>query len=379
MTTITAAVLREPGAAFSLEQLTLEEPREDEVVVEIAGVGLCHTDVAVRDGILPVPFPAVLGHEGAGTVVAVGAAVTKVAVGDHVAMSFNSCGTCPSCTDGTPAYCHHFPELNYGGARADGTTPLRTAEGPVSGNFFGQSSFATHALANQRTVVKVDADVPLELVGTLGCGLQTGAGAVINVMACRAGSSLLVLGAGPVGLAAVMAGAIRGCARIIVSEPVAARRELAVSLGATDTIDPAAGAALPEAVRALLSDGVDYAFDTTGNPAILESLIGAMAHRSTIGLVGVPHDLSATMALPLIAPMVLGLTIRGITEGDSDPDTFVPELLDHFRAGRFPFDRLVTTFPFSQINEAVAAQERGEAVKVVLVASSPTTNQSETT
>lgn len=364
---ITAAVARAPHSDFTLEQLDLDDPREDEVVVQIVGVGICHTDVAARDGHLPFAQPAVLGHEGSGIVTAVGTGVSKVAPGDHVAITFNSCGRCTSCSDGASTYCLHFMELNYGGGRPDGSATINSGDSPINANFFGQSSFASHALANERNVVKVDDDLPLEIVGTLGCGLQTGAGAVINVMECQPGSSLLVLGAGPVGLAAVMAGVIRGCSPILVSEPHPDRRELALSLGATDVIDPAAGVALGDAVREIVAGGVDYAFDTTGRVEILESLIAAMGHRSTIGLVGVPEDFSATMALPLIAPMVLGLTIRGITEGDSEPDVFIPELLTHFREGRFPFDRLITTFPFAEINDAIAAQSRGEAVKVVLV------------
>ena len=364
---ITAAVAREPGAEFSLESLQLGDPRPGEVLVEIAGVGLCHTDIASRDGVMPVPHPIVLGHEGAGTVVAVGDAVTRVRPGDHVALSFNSCGDCTSCRAGAPAYCESFAALNYSGARDDGSSPIASSDGPVSANFFGQSSFATHVIAAERCVVPVADDVPLQIAGTLGCGLQTGAGAVINVMACPAGSSLLVLGSGPVGMAAVMAGAIQGCATIIVSDPIASRRELALQLGATDVIDPTAGVALPDAVRALLPAGVDYAFDTTGRPEVLEALVGAMALRSTIGMVGVPADFGATMSLSLVMPLILGLTIRGITEGDAVPETFIPQLLDHWRAGRFPFDRLVTIFPFREINDAVAAQARGEAVKVVLV------------
>ena len=364
---IIAAVAPEPGAAFTLQSLELGGPRPNEVLVEIAGVGLCHTDIASRDGVMPVPHPIVLGHEGSGTVVAVGDAVTRVRPGAHVALSFNSCGECASCAAGAPAYCEAFATLNYSGARSDGSSPITSPDGPVSGNFFGQSSFATHVIASERCVVPVADDVPLEIAGTLGCGLQTGAGAVINVMACPPGSSLLVLGTGPVGMAAVMAAAIRGCERIIVSDPIASRRELALELGATDAIDPTAGVALPDAVRGILPAGVDYAFDTTGRPEVLEALVNAMALRSTIGLVGVPADFGATMALSLVMPLILGLTIRGITEGDAVPETFIPELLDHWRAGRFPFDRLVTTFPFSEINAAVAAQERGEAVKVVLV------------
>lgn len=364
---ITAAVAREPQGDFSFEELSLDAPRPDEVLVAIKGVGLCHTDIAARDGVLPLPHPAVLGHEGSGVVVEVGRDVTKVAPGDHVAISFNSCGSCPSCLNDDPAYCHQFPACNYGGARQDGTSPISSADGPVTANFFGQSSFATHALANERNVVKVDDDLPLELVGTLGCGIQTGAGAVMRSMACRPGSSLLVLGAGPVGLAAVMAGLLHGCARIVVSEPHEARRRLALELGATDALDPAAGDDLASAVREVLPGGVDYAFDTTGNIAVLEAALGCLAHRGVLGIVGVPADFSATLSLPIVQAMVLGLTVKGITEGDSRPDQFIPELLQLYREGRFPFDRMIETFPFSRINEAVEAQHRGDVVKVVLV------------
>jgi aryl-alcohol dehydrogenase len=364
---ITAAVAREPHGELSIEELSLEDPREDEVVVAITGVGLCHTDIAARDGVLPLAHPSVLGHEGAGVVVGIGTGVSKVRPGDHVAISFNSCGTCRSCAKGDPAYCHDFPALNYGGARLDGSSPLSSPDGPMTGNFFGQSSFASHAIANERTVVKVADDLPLALIGTLGCGIQTGAGAVMRSMACRAGSSLLVTGAGPVGLAGVMGAVVQGCEQIIVSEPHPARRELARSLGATATLDPTAREPLPEAVRAIAPAGVDYAFDTTGNVAVLESVIGCMAHRGVIGLVGVPSDFSAVLPLPIIPAMVLGLTVRGITEGDSDPHEFIPSLLELYREGRFPFDRMIETFPFTDINAAIAAQERGEVVKVVLV------------
>jgi aryl-alcohol dehydrogenase len=337
------------------------------VLVAIKGAGLCHTDIAARDGVLPFAHPCVLGHEGSGVVEEVGSAVTKVGRGDHVAISFNSCGTCPSCLKGDPAYCHDFPARNYGGARADGSSPLSSGDGPITANFFGQSSFATHAIANERNVVKVDDDLPLELVGTLGCGIQTGAGAVMRAMACRAGSSLLVLGAGPVGLAAVMGGVIQGCERIIVSEPHAARRKLALELGATDALDPAAGDDLAGAVREVAPGGVDYAFDTTGSVPVLEAALECMAHRGVLGIVGVPADFAATLPFPIVQAMILGLTVKGITEGDSRPDEFIPELLRLYREGRFPFDRMIETFPFARINEAVDAQHRGDVVKAVLV------------
>lgn len=360
---ITAAVAREAHGAFTLERVTLESPREDEVLVEIRGVGVCHTDIAARDGIFGLPHPMVLGHEGSGVVTEVGSAVTKVAPGDHVAITFNFCGACATCQSGDPAYCPQFPALNYGGARADGSSPL----GSMTGNFFGQSSFASHALANERNVVKVADDVPLELVGPLGCGIQTGAGAIMRSLACEPGSSLLVLGSGPVGFAAVMAAVVQGCEHILVSEPHAQRRELAETLGATHTLDPAAGE-LPGQVRAIVPDGVDYAFDTTGHPAVLAAVMECMAPKGSVGLVGVPADFAMPVPLNLIQSMVLGLTVRGITEGDSDPDEFIPQLLDLHREGRFAFDRMITTFPFSEINEAIEAQHRGDAIKVVLTA-----------
>ncbi len=366
-TDITAAVVREAGAPFVFEPLTLDAPRPDEVLVEVKGVGLCASDLAARDGVIPLPFPVVLGHEGSGVVLEVGNAVTKVAPGDHVAISFNSCGNCASCAKGDPAYCHQFAAFNYGGGREDGSSPLRSSDGPVSGNFFGQSSFASHALANERNVVKVDKDLPLELIGMLGCGIQTGAGAVMNSMACRAGSSILILGAGPVGLAAVMGAVVQGCSQIIVSEPHAGRRQLAQELGATHALDPAEGE-LAEQVRALVPAGMDYGFDTTGNMAVIEAAVGCMAHRGVVGLVGVPHDFAATFGFPVVLSMILGLTVRGITEGDANPDEFIPRMLALYREGRFPFDRLVDkTYPLSRLNDAVEDQLRGDVIKVVLV------------
>ncbi|MBQ0923557.1 NAD(P)-dependent alcohol dehydrogenase [Saccharopolyspora endophytica] len=363
---ITAAVAAEVGGEFSLQPATLAEPGPGEIVVEIAGVGLCHTDLAAKDGHLPFPLPGVLGHEGSGVVVAVGAGVTKVAAGDKVVLSFNSCGRCRECLDDEPAYCHDFMSHNFGGARPDGTSTLHQQGVALGSEFFGQSSFATHAIAHERNVVKVADDAPVELLGPLGCGVQTGAGAVLNSMDCLPGRTLLVLGGGSVGLSAVLAGVVRELQRIIVIEPHADRRDLALSLGATHVIDPGAGP-LAEQVRAIVPDGADYAIDTTGIPDVLNQALQALGHRSKVGIIGVPSDPEAAMALPLIQAQVLGVRVMGIVEGDSDPDVFIPELLELHRTGRFPFDKLIKTMPFSQINEAVAAQHQGAAVKIVLV------------
>lgn len=363
---ITAAVAREASADFVIEQVELDAPRADEILVKIVGVGLCHTDLVGREGAFGIAFPAVFGHEGSGIVEEVGAAVTKVKKGDRVAITFRSCGHCHHCDDGLAPYCHTMPMLNYIGMRPDGTKSIHKDGEDVSSNFFGQSSLASHALTYERNVVKVPDDIPLELVGPLGCGVQTGAGGIIRSLACKAGSSLLITGGGAVGLSAVMGAKIRHCGTIIVVEPHAARRALALELGATHVIDPIASPDLVAAVRGIVEIGVDYAFDTTGRPDTLQAVMGCLGPHGTFGIVGVPP---AGTPVPgdLTALITFGHTVKGIIEGDSDPDVFIPEMFEHYRAGRLPFDRLIRTYPLEQINQAIADQHHGDCVKVVLL------------
>lgn len=362
---IKAAVLSGIGEQFTVEAVDLGAPAADEVVVEIAGAGICHTDLAVKEGHLPFPLPGVLGHEGSGTVVAVGADVTSVSVGDKVAISYNSCGVCKQCAKGAPAYCVHFMEFNFGGVRADGSSAVASAGNSLGSNFFGQSSLGTHAIAHERNVVKLPDDAPIELVGPLGCGIQTGAGAVLNSLDVQPGSSVVVAGGGAVGLAAVLAAVVREAEFIIVVEPFEARRKLALDLGATHAIDPGV-APISEQVRAIVPAGVEYAVDTTAALPVLDQLLLSLGARGTLGLIGVPANPEAVLPVALIPAVLQGLTVRGITEGDADPQVFIPYLLDLYRQGKFPFDKLISTVPLSQINEAVAAQQRGELLKVVL-------------
>ena len=362
---VTAAVARGPGQDFTLESVELEAPRADEILIRVAAVGVCHTDLVAREGAMPFSMPAVLGHEGAGVVEQVGASVTKVAVGDRVAITFRSCGQCDRCKSGDPAYCYSMPALNYIGMRPDGTKALSQGDTAVSSNFFGQSSFATYCLAYERNVLKLPADIPFELAAPLGCGVQTGAGGVMLALACPKGSSLLITGGGAVGLSAVMGAAIQDCGSIIVVEPHAARRALATELGATHVIDPAASPDLTAAVRAILPQGVDYAFDTTGRPDTLKAIMGALAPKGVLGIVGIPPPGTA-MPGDLGAVLTFGQTVRGIIEGDSDPDVYIPQLVEHWRAGRLPLEKLVKTYPFDKINAAIAAQHHGDCVKVVL-------------
>ena len=362
-----AAMVREGGGPFTVETIAIDEPREGEARVAIAGVGLCHTDLAFSDGSRPYPMPAVLGHEGSGVVEAVGPGVTEVAPGDRVIIGFSSCGHCSRCDAGLPSYCREFLSLNFTGARGDGSTAYDAGGEAVASHFFGQSSFAAQAIVRVGNLVKVpETEVALELLGPLACGFQTGAGGVIRSMACPAGSSIAIFGGGPVGLAAVMGAAIQGCSPIILIEPIPARRALAVDLGATHVIDPGAGT-VAAAIRAIVPDGTDFAFETSGRLDAIAAARGALATRGMLGLVGVPHDADAAFPVNISELMGLGHRIVGILEGDSDQQEFIPELIAHHASGRFPFDRLIKTYPLAEINEAIAAQARGECVKVVLI------------
>jgi aryl-alcohol dehydrogenase len=364
---INAAIARAAHQPFTIEQADIEDPRANEVLVEIQGVGLCHTDLIARDQFIPIPLPAILGHEGAGIVAAVGERVKKVKVGDRVIVSFASCGRCKRCEGNLPSYCASFPALNYSGRRPDGSTGISIDGAPVSSSFFGQSSFASRALTQERNVVKVEnSSLPLQILGPLGCGFQTGAGAVIRSLACEPGSSICIFGGGPVGLAAIMGAAIRGCATIILVEPIAARRAMAKSLGATHLIDPASGQ-VGEALRAIVPAGVDFALDSSGREEVIMTALGALASHGLLGLVGVPPRPESAISVNIASLITFGHRVHGIIEGDSDLDRFIPELLAHFEAGRFPIDRLVKSYPLDQINEAIAAQLRGDCIKPVLV------------
>jgi aryl-alcohol dehydrogenase len=353
------------GGPFRIAEVDLDAPRDDEILVRLAAVGLCHTDVFAQQGGYRFGIPAVLGHEGAGVVEAIGEKVTKVRPGDRVAITFRSCGVCLPCDSGHPAHCNDFRPLNFSGKRKDGSTSLHNGGEELVSNFFGQSSFASHALTYERNVVPIDADIPFEIAATLCCSVQTGVGAVLNVLRAGRESSLMITGCGPVGLSAVMGAALAGCAVIIAVEPHRQRRRLALDFGATHAIDPAETADLPGAVRAILPQGVNYALDTTGQPDVLESIMRALAPQGTLGLLGIAErgaHLPGEQNLVLSA----GHCVRGIYLGDSDPDTFLPLLMDHYRNSQLPIDRMIRTYPFANINEAVAEQHAGSATKAVL-------------
>jgi aryl-alcohol dehydrogenase len=358
--------VREKGS-FDMEPAHLEAPRDDEVLVKVVATGLCHTDLVVRDQVYPVPLPIVLGHEGAGIVEAVGPAVEKVAPGDHVAVSFLNCGRCRPCFDGSPASCANFNDMNFAGQRPDGSHALTATErddAALHDRFFAQSSFATYAIAHERNTVKVRADAPLELVGPLGCGIQTGAGTVLRALELDAGSSFAVTGAGAVGLSAVMAARVAGATTIIAVDVVPSRLDLARELGATHAINGKDSDAVVE-IHRITGSGVDYALDTTGLPALIRQAVDALRQNGTAAILGASRP-DATLDIAANAFMQSCKTIKGVVEGNSVPDVFVPQLLDLYMQGRFPFDRLVQFYDFDQINQAAADAESGATVKPIL-------------
>lgn len=362
--TVNAAVFRPGVVDAQIEPLVLGELRADEVLVKLVATGICHTDLTCRNGFMTLPRPIILGHEGAGIVARVGSGVTSVKAGDRVVISFLPCGQCPNCKKGVPAYCYQFMPFNFTGRRLDGSTALADSKGDVSSHFFGQSSFASHSVANERNVIKVRADAPLELLGPLGCGVQTGAGSVMNVLKPSAGESIAIFGAGGVGLSAVMAAVVEGCAPIIVVEPRPERRALATELGANHVIDPSSGN-LVEQLQALSGGGLAHAFDTSGVPEVIGQAIAALGPRGKIALV-TANKLEAILPLPILALVGRGITIRGVNMGDSVPKTFIPKLIDLIVAGRFPLEKLVRYYNFEDINRALEDQEHGLAVKPIL-------------
>lgn len=362
---VAAAVTERVGAPFALAQLELGPLAPDEVLVRIAGAGICHTDLHVRDGRYPFPLPGVLGHEGAGVVERVGAAVDELAPGDHVVLTFRSCGTCPSCRVANPGYCRDIFEVTYRGARADGTSALSRDGAAVHGHFFGQSSFAEYAVAHRDNAVKVRKDVPLAALGPLGCGVQTGVGAVFNTLRARPGSSIAIFGAGAVGLSALIGAVIAGCTTIAAIDLKDSRLALARELGATHAIQPADGEPLGEQLHAVAPDGFDYALDTTGVPQVLRAAAEALAPLGVCGLIG-GSALGTEVTLDMNSLLFGGRTVRGVIAGDSVPKLMIPLLVDLYADGRLPLDRLIAYYPLAHINEAVADTESGAAVKAVL-------------
>lgn len=364
MTKITAAVVRSAGGAFALEEVDLADPRPEELLVRVVATGICHADLIARDQRFPIPLPAVFGHEGAAVVEAVGEAVADFEVGDHVLMHFGFCNACRSCRAGRPAYCLEGFRYQFGGARPDGSSAYTQDGRRINGHFFGQSSFATHSVVHRRNAVKIDPDAPLELLGPLGCGVQTGFGAIVNSLRVPAGSSVVIFGAGAVGLSAVMGAKACGVRRIVAVDVNPERLALALELGATDVIDARSEPDVAAAAREACGGEVEFALETSGRVEVARQAVDALAVGGTAGMVGVTSIESEVTFHQ--QSLVHGQTITGILSGDSVPSQFLPRLVDFHRRGMLPLEKIVQTVPFADIEQAAHASEAGEIVKAVL-------------
>ena len=362
---IQAAVAWEAGAELSIEEFDLDDPRDDEILVRVEAVGVCHTDDNARLGRLPVVFPIILGHEGAGVVERVGGAVTRVRPGDRVLFTPDYCGRCEQCTLGLTPYCDQVVPVTFTGTRPDGSPRARQHGRPVRASFFGQSSFATHSLVTERNIVPVPADAPLRYLAGFTCGVQTGAGAILNAMPVRPGSRVAIWGTGAVGLAAVMAAAASGADEIVALDRVGHRLKLAAELGATSTIDTTGreladvGAEVVTATRT----GVNVALDTTGDPAVIAAAVESLATHGTASVI---TSSGAPVTVPPGSLLLKGRSLRGSMGGHINPTVFIPRLLDLHRQGRFPVERLVKNYPFAEVNTAIADSLSGATIKPVL-------------
>jgi aryl-alcohol dehydrogenase len=356
---VPAALLEQNGQPFTLTEVDLEDPRPDEVLVEIKAVGVCGTDLEFANFF---PTPALFGHEGAGVVQAVGSQVTGIAPGDHVALSFNSCGTCSICLGGTPSYCRSFDAVNFTGRRPDGSTAVTRDGAEVNAHFLGQSSFASHAVVPARAVTVIDSSIDLQIAAPFGCGIQTGAGGVLNVLRPRPGQSIAVFGAGAVGVAAIIAAAISSCGVIAAVDVNPAKLEAARGFGATHTVDSAATDAA-EQLRELVPTGFDFVIDTTGRESVLRTAVEALGPLGHAGVIGIGPSENMSFEWRSV---LNGRSITGIISGGALPQVFLPQLLRWQQEGRFPVEKMMSFFPFEKINDAAAAVRAGEVGKAVL-------------
>lgn len=359
---IQAAVVSQQGQPFQLKELTLDPPRTGEVLVKVTACGVCHTDEVARQQIIPVPLPAVFGHEGCGIVEEVGPGVIGFKKGDRVGFSYGYCGCCEACQTGQPYGCEENRRLNFGGAQFDGSKRLADEGSPVS-SFFGQGAFATHAVVHTHNLIHVPEGVPLNLVGPLGCGIQTGAGAVLNYLKPDPASSVIITGCGPVGLSAVMAAKIAGCTTIIACDVIESRLAMALELGATHVINSRAVESVPEAVKKLTRLGTHYAIDCTGIGACVRQSLACVRSLGTCVVLGATQELTIHVENELMGQ---GKKLVGLVEGCSIPQLFIPKLLEYYAKGQFPFDKLISFYDFKDIAQAFEDTHKGRVIKAVL-------------
>ncbi|KAJ5662360.1 Polyketide synthase enoylreductase [Penicillium maclennaniae] len=369
-----AFVVEAPNAPFVLQDVILDEVRDNEVLVEMKYTGLCHTDIVVQQGAMPVgDYPAVLGHEGAGIVRRVGRAVKDKTLkdGDQVFLSFTTCDSCNPCRDGRKGFCSDFTNINFAGVRGISATesPISTTAGkPVRGQFFGQSSMSKLAIVNEASVVKSNynfSDSDFAALSPLGCGYLTGAGTVLNVLKPKPNSRFVVLGMGAVGLAAMMAARALGVETVVAVDIVDSKLELATSLGATHTLNTKRVTNLAEGLKELFPEGVDNILDTTGVVPLLQASIAALGHEGTLVFVGVAPA-TGTLTINPLEIMLSCKRIIGAIEGCSDPAKLLPQLLEWYKQGKFPVDKLAEVYSVDSLDQALEDLKAGKIIKPIL-------------
>jgi aryl-alcohol dehydrogenase len=366
---ITAAVMEKADGTvtrrkIALEVVELEGPREDEVLVRISSCGVCGTDRGCIHGLEPFPTPGVLGHEAAGIVEEVGSRVTGVRPGDRVMIGFPYCGRCRSCRGGNPRYCEKGKELMFGGFRLDGSTPLRRPDGePLAGRFFQQSSWASYAVALERQLAKVPEGLDLDEAGPYGCSISTGAGAVLNELRPRPGSSIAVFGAGNVGLAAIMAARLTGATSIVAIDKVPERLRLARELGATHTLEH--GATTVTELKELTKGALDYSIEATDGSNLVAEAVASLGILGVCAMVG-GAKMTATVKLNHPDVLLNGKRIIGVLGGGGQTPEFLVSLMELQRDGRFPLEKLIRFYDFADVNQAIDDSDNGVTVKPVL-------------
>ncbi|WP_040831206.1 NAD(P)-dependent alcohol dehydrogenase [Nocardia jiangxiensis] len=365
-----AVVVRGATEPIRVETVEIGDLRAGEVLVRIVGTGICHTDLGVIATATNGAPPIVLGHEGSGVIEAVGVDAGGLAVGDRVVLSYNHCRHCDNCVGGLPMHCRDFVGLNLAGHRLDGSSPLAGPGGEaILGHFFGQSSWSRLAVTTAANCVRVEDDVPLELLGPLGCGIQTGAGAVLNTLAPPRGSSIAVFGCGSVGMAAILAAVVADCGAIIAVDINGDRLIKAAELGATHIVNPAETDAA-DTIRAITGGaGAQYSVDCIGHGSVVRSALECLQSPgvcASVGFQGASNEITIDQG-----HLLFGRSLVGVIEGDAIPAQFIPRMIELYQAGRFPFDRIIDTFDFADINAAIEAVHAGSVIKAVLTCADP--------
>ncbi|MEZ0065153.1 Zn-dependent alcohol dehydrogenase [Streptacidiphilus sp. MAP12-20] len=340
-----------------VDDLTVREAGPGEVMVKIAAAGLCHSDLSVIDGTIPFPVPVVLGHEGAGTVESVGAGVSHVKPGDHVALStLASCGTCRECGRGRPTMCRKA--IGFPGK------PFTRGDQPLY-NFASTSVFAERTVVKAVQVVPIDPAIPFTSAALIGCGVLTGVGAALNRARVDIGDTVAVIGCGGIGLNVIQGARIAGASRIIAIDAVAEKESIARTFGATDFIDARAVADTVEAVRELLPNGVDHAFECVGPTKLTRQAIDMLDRHGQAVLLGMPAADAEASFRPV--ELFLDKSILGCRYGSSRPQLDIARYAQLYAEGRLLLDELVTcTFPIDQFEEAAKATETGGVARAVL-------------